>query len=115
MSKPRAIGTAYENDVLEDLRVIWPNAERAPLKGTLDAGDFTGIPLVVEAKKRNTTKAWRIAEWIKVTRHKAGIEGKGKPWVIFFAADRRSFPGDYVVMDRDFAMELLWRWEHAYV
>lgn len=108
MSKPRAIGTQYENDVLEMLRMIWPTADRAALKGINDAGDFINVPLIVEAKKRNTTKAWRIAEWIRVVKHKAQIAGK--QWILVFAADRRSFPGDYVVMDRSFAAILLYCW-----
>ena len=97
MSKARAKGTQYENRVRDRyLRPIWPSADRAPLRGTADVGDFDGTPLVVEAKKRD---AWRLGEWIRTTQRKAVLEGR--PWCIVFAGDKRlkDLQHDYVVCD----------------
>jgi len=94
MSKARAKGTQYENRVRDRyLRPIWPSADRAPLRGTADVGDFDGTPLVVEAKKRD---AWRLGDWIRTTQRKAVLEGR--PWCIVFAGDKRlkDLQEDYV-------------------
>ena len=105
MSKQRAKGTQYENRVRDNyLRPIWPSADRAPLRGTADVGDFDGTPLVVEAKKRN---AWRLGEWIRTTAAKAVLEGR--PWIIVFAGDKRisGLEADYVVMETEFFFRLV--------
>ena len=94
MSKARQKGTQYENRVRDRyLRPIWSGADRAPLRGTADIGDFDGTPLVVEAKKRN---AWRLGDWIRTTQRKALLEGRD--WIIVFAGDKRlkDLDTDYV-------------------
>ena len=105
VSKARQKGTAYENRVRDHyLRSVWPSADRAPLRGTSDVGDFDGTPLVVEAKKRN---AWRLGDWIRTTTRKALLEGR--PWIIVFAGDKRvaGLEEDYVCMEADFFFRLL--------
>jgi len=100
VSKARQKGTAYENRVRDHyLRSVWPSADRAPLRGTSDVGDFDGTPLVVEAKKRN---AWRLGDWIRTTTRKALLEGR--PWIIVFAGDKRvaGLEEDYVCMEAEF-------------
>lgn len=104
MSKARDKGTAGENYFLEFLRVIWPTAERAPLKGVQDKGDFVGVPLLVEAKH---TKTILIPEWVRKARTKA--EGR---WVLVWKGDTRTRDGKpLMVMDADFGFELLDLWE----
>ena len=96
MSKARAKGTGFENHVRDTyLRPIWPMADRAPLRGVLDAGDFDGLPFILEAKKRN---AWRIGDWIRTTAGKAARDDV--PWVVIFAGDKRTagLDDDYVIM-----------------
>lgn len=104
MSKQRQKGTQYENHVRDHyLRPIWPTADRAPLRGTADAGDFDGTPYVVEAKKRNR---WALPEWIRTTRAKA--ERVEKDWMIVFAADKRTdMSEDLVVLPARVLFELL--------
>lgn len=99
MSKQRAKGTKYENRVRDHyLRPVWSTADRAPLRGTADLGDFDGTPLVVEAKKRN---AWRIGEWIRTTAAKAARVKRD--WVIVFAGDKRisGLDTDYAVSEAE--------------
>ena len=95
MSKARSKGTQYENHLRDQyLTGVWPQADRAPLRGTQDRGDFDGTPLVIEAKKRN---AWALPAWIRTTRAKA--ERVGRPWMILFAGDKRTdMSEDLVVM-----------------
>ena len=105
MSKARQKGTQYENHVRDTyLRRIWPLADRAPLRGVLDAGDFDGTPLIVEAKKRN---AWRIGDWIRTTQAKAARDDV--PWVIVFAGDKRlaDLQHDYVVLPAEQVFEMM--------
>ena len=76
MSKQRQKGTQYENHVRDTyLRHIWPTADRAPLRGTADEGDFDGTPYVVEAKKRN---AWRVSS-VELLILWSMISGKAGP------------------------------------
>lgn len=104
MSKQRQKGTQYENRIRDHyLRQIWPTADRAPLRGTADAGDFDGTPWVVEAKKRNR---WDLPAWIRTTRAKA--DRVGKPWMIVFAGDKRTdMNQDLVVLTAESFFELL--------
>ena len=105
MSKARTKGTQYENRVRDRyLRPIWPSADRAPLRGTADRGDFDGTPVIVEAKKRD---AWRLPDWIRTTQRKAVLEGR--PWCIVFAGDKRlkDLQDDYVVTTAEHYFGLL--------
>jgi hypothetical protein len=118
---PRQKGTRYETRLLPWLRTIFGDqVERAPLKGTLDAGDFTGLPLIVEAK--NTARP-AVPEWCRVTAAKARtIKTDGdwchverEPWIVCWSggdARKAGHPGELVIMSKRFAEELLKAW-HA--
>lgn len=92
MSKARAKGTAGENFFLARLRIIFGSwVERAPLKGVLDAGDFTGVPWLHESK---STQKPLFQQWARV------CEKKSRDWVILWKGDLRvtSGNGPYVLM-----------------
>lgn len=104
MSKARAKGTQYEIYVRDRyLRPNWEGADRAPLRGTADVGDFDGTPYIVEAKKHDS---WRLPSWIRTTSRKAVLEGR--PWCIVFAGDKRmkGLDEDYVVCTAELFFEL---------
>ena len=108
MSRQRQKGTQYENHVRDEyLRKIWPHAQRAPLLGINDAGDFINTgSLMVEAKKRN---AWRLPEWIRVIFKKSVKQQR--PWILVFAGDKRkgdeAMRQDFVVMPANVAFRML--------
>lgn len=108
MSKARRKGTDYENWLRDTyLRHIWPHAERAPLRGTNDAGDFDHVGgYVVEAKKRNK---WDLPAWMRTTQAKVRDGMSRDSWMIWFAGDKRKgeLRDDYVVMPASLAMRLL--------
>lgn len=87
MSKARQKGTSWEVELVPLLRDLFgPQVERAPLKGTQDRGDFTGTPMLVEAK--NTQKPLFQA-WARTCAKKA------PRWVVIWKGDRRrSDPGE---------------------
>lgn len=92
MSKARAKGTDGENFFLLHLRMLFGgHVERAPLKGILDRGDYTGVPWLHEAK--NTNKPL-FQQWARVCEHKAA------DWVILWKGDLRTNfgTGPYVFM-----------------
>lgn len=64
MSRQRSRGTAFETSLLPALREYYPDASRAPLRGTKDMGDFI-LPgerrFVLEAKNH---KQMKLAEWV---------------------------------------------------
>lgn len=64
MSKQRAKGTAAETAVVNYLKANgFPEADRAPLRGTLDKGDVTGIRnVVIEVKNHKT---YSIPAWLR--------------------------------------------------
>lgn len=105
MANPsRSKGTAFENEVLEDLKLIWPEADRA--KAGNKSNDFHGIPFPVEAKHR---KAWDIRGWVRKIQEVA----EDHRWAIVVAdGDRRksSSPGTIAIVDQDFLYELLECW-----
>lgn len=109
MGKSTAKGTRYENHVLSKLREVWPEAERSPKKGVDDYGDFVGVPLLVEAKWRKTSRSWRIAKWVETAMLKR-VRAKEDPkrgWAIALAEDKRSgIPIDLVVVPLDDWLEL---------
>ena len=95
MSAARSKGTAYENHVRDTyLRRVWPDADRAPLRGIHDFGDFDHVGgRLVEAKKRDR---WDLPAWIRGVLTKIG--GGPAPWEIVFAGDKRGpIPMDLVV------------------
>lgn len=108
MSKQRAKGTAGENYFLGLLRLIWPHAERAPLKGVLDAGDFTGVPFPVEAKNFDVP---RFPLWLRKIRPKANDHR----WVLLWKGDMRTTEGaPTMTVDLRFGLELLQLWERRH-
>ena len=92
MSKARAKGTLWETELLEHLRAVWPHAERAPLKGTNDRGDYTSCDQwLLEAKSTSTP---RFLDWARTCRKKA----KGDPWAVLWHGDRRTDNGQPLVV-----------------
>jgi len=91
MSKARQKGTSWETALLEPLRrVFGPQVERAPLKGTADNGDFTGVPYQIEAK---STAKPLFLEWARKAN------AKSYPWAIVWKGDlRKNDQGPYVLM-----------------
>lgn len=85
---PKAKGTAFENEVLERVRRIWPDADRA--KAGNESHDIVGAGgYVIECKHR---RAWALFSWVPKVRRVA--LSKGAPWIIVAAhGDRRSSPG----------------------
>ena len=108
MSRQRRKGTDYENHLRDKyLRRIWPSADRAPLRGTADRGDFDNVGgFVVEAKKRNK---WDLPAWMRSTQKKVPPTEHPDAWMIWFAGDKRKgeLTGDYVVMPATLATRLL--------
>ena len=109
MSKARRKGTDYENYLRDTyLSRVWPNVDRAPLRGTADRGDFDGAPYVIEAKKRNR---WDLPSWIETTAGKVVNLAGARPdsWMVWFAGDKRKGRNrdDYVVMPASLATHLL--------
>lgn len=101
MSKSRAKGTQGENFFLGFLRVLFGDkVERAPLKGTLDYGDYTGVPWLHEAK---STAKPLFLKWARVCEEKAG-----KNWVLLWKGDMRTRGnGPYVLMPLEKYMSLV--------
>ena len=94
MSKARSKGTAGENFFLAHLRGMFGNhVERAPLKGTLDYGDFVNVPWLHESK---STLKPMFQQWARTAEKKAGT----KPWVVMWKGDMRATNGNgpYVLM-----------------
>lgn len=109
MSKARDKGTRGENYFLASLRIIWPTAERAPLKGTLDAGDYVNVPFPVEAK--NTAKPLFLA-WVRRLKVIVARDGLPNRWVLIWTGDRRTLDGQaLMVLPESFGWELLAHWE----
>lgn len=109
MANPsKAKGTAYENELLFDLRRIWPEADRA--KTNNPSNDFHGVPFPIEAKHRHR---WDLKDWARKIRRVALHGPSGIAWAIFVAdGDRRTADSapDVMVVDRRFGMELLEAW-----
>lgn len=110
MSKARRKGTDYENYLRDKyLSRVFPNVDRAPLRGVNDRGDFDGVGYyVMEAKKRNR---WDLPSWIETTAEKAARDEPGLEhlWMVWFAGDKRKGRNrdDYVVMPAVLATYLL--------
>jgi hypothetical protein len=99
MSKARAKGTGWEVELLPLLRLAFgPQVERAPLKGTNDAGDFVGVPYQIEAKK---TDVPHFLQWAKTAAKKTGNR-----FAVVWSGDRRKGDGPFVLMPLEFFLEL---------
>lgn len=108
MSKARQKGTAGENHFLAVLRQVWPWAERAPLKGINDHGDYVNVPWLHEAKNVNVP---RFLQWARVARKKAA----GGRWAILWQGDRRTEDGQPLVfMSPELYTELTGLWQDRY-
>jgi hypothetical protein len=106
MSNPsRAKGTAWEVELLDRLRdTFGPDVHRAPLRGTHDAGDYVGTPVVVEAK---STKVPKFLEWARTCVKACAHHSSGLPfWVIAWHGDRRKNEGPFVMMSLDYWLTL---------
>lgn len=101
MSKARAKGTGWEVELLPLLRLVFgEHVERAPLKGTLDQGDFTGCDgLLVEAKK---TDAPHMLAWAKTAQKKR----PNGSWRVVWSGDRRKGDGPFVLLSLGEWLEL---------
>ena len=110
MSNPaRQKGTGYEVKIKERyLEEIWPEVERAPLKGTMDFGDFVNVAgWLIEARNRKT---WALPAWIRGVYGKLAKHGRNKThrWMLVFKADKRSsLDDDYVLMSASQAFSLI--------
>ena len=105
MSKARAKGTKFENEVLDGLRAFWPDSDRA--KSGNPSNDFHGTPFPVEAKHR---KRWEIPEWVRRIQAAAG---GGNQWALVVASGdrRKSGTSTLMIVDWEFGQELLEAWE----
>ena len=98
---PRAKGTRGENYFLAHLRTVWPTADRAPLRGILDRGDFVNVPFPVEAK--NTRKPL-FQLWVRRLR----LISPDHRWILVWKGDTRTADGrPLMVMDFELGLELL--------
>ncbi len=110
MSNPRrAKGTDFEVHVDEVyLKEIWPDVERAPLKGINDFGDFVNVDgWLIEARNRKT---WALPAWIRGVYSKLEREGRSNihRWMLVFKADKRGpLNDDYVLMSATQAFNLI--------
>lgn len=99
VSKARAKGTGWESELLPLLRQVFgPQVERAPLKGIQDAGDFTGVPWLHEAKK---TDVPHFLQWAKTCNK------KHHRWAILWSGDRRKGDGPFVMLPLEHYVALL--------
>ncbi len=105
MSKARAKGTKFENEVLAGLKNIWPDVDRA--KAGNPSNDFHGTPFPVEAKHR---KRWEIPEWVRRIRVAAGGDNQ---WALVVASGdrRKSDSATLMIVDWDFGQQLLEAWD----
>lgn len=93
MSNPaRRKGSGWEVRLLDPLRRVWPSAERAPLKGVNDYGDFVNVDgLLLEAK---CTDVPHFLKWAKIAAAKTG----GNGWRIIWSGDQRRKDGPFVLL-----------------
>ena len=101
MSKQRAKGTRYENDLVAYFRENgFPEAHR--LEFSSPFGDIGGLPIVVEAKDQ---KAMTLPAWL-LQGEKSGIK-VGKPFAIFHKRARKPVAKHYVTWELDQIVPLL--------
>jgi hypothetical protein len=111
MSKARAKGTRWESRLLPHLQAVFPYAERAPLRGSQDRGDFvhTGN-FAVEAKN---CKAIDLAGWIDEARAEARRAGPGVWPVVVFPRRNMGAERAYVVMELETWLSVAHRLEYG--
>lgn len=105
MNRSKRTGTGYEVRLLEKLREIWPELDRA--KANNPSNDFHGAPFPIEAKKRASIA---VPDYVRKIRKVTD----GHQWAIFFEdrdlRTKDSF-GEIMIVDGDFGRELLAVWE----
>lgn len=104
MSRARVKGTQGENFFRDLLRPLFPGVDRAPLRGTLDQGDLTGVPWLHECKSTATP---RFLDWAETAERKS----PGK-WAVLWKGDlrRKARTGPYVVVPIELYMDMAWAW-----
>ena len=105
MSNPsRQKGTAWESALLPLIRRVWPGANRAPLRGSGDRGDFTGTgPFCIEAKAH---KAIDLAGFMDQAVAEASHSGARWPVVLVKRRNKPPSKG-YAVMEIATFLELV--------
>lgn len=95
MSKSRAKGTRYENDLVAYFRANgFPDAHR--LEFSSPFGDIVGLPIVVEAKDQ---KAMTLPVWL-AQAEKSGFK-VGRPFAVFHKRARKNISKHYVTAELD--------------
>lgn len=117
--RPKDIGTAYENRVLERyIQPVWWDAGRGQTQGSNDYGDFFntslgGEEMLNEAKDHKT---WSLPSWLRTIykkiekRHgeKNWTAERPHPWALWFKQrPMRDLREDLCVMPAWLAAELL--------
>lgn len=105
MSNPsRQKGTAWESALLPLIRRVWPGANRAPLWGSGDRGDFTGTgPFCIEAKAHKALDLAGFVDQAVAEAAQAGVR-----WPVVFAKRRGKGPErGYAVMEVRTFLELV--------
>lgn len=106
MSKQKQKGTSFETSLLPCLREYYPGAERRPLSGNKDKGDFIlpGADFALEAKN---VKAMSLGAWIKEAEVEA--ENLGVPFgVVVHKRRGTTDPGQqYVTMTLRTFMDMM--------
>ena len=108
MTNPsRAKGTAWESALLPLIRRVWPEANRAPLWGAADRGDFTGTgPFCIEAKAHKTLDLAGFMDQAVAEAGSAGVD-----WPVVFVKRRGKSPArGYAVMEVETFLTLLDYW-----
>lgn len=105
MANPsRARGTAWESALLPLIRRVWPAANRAPLWGAGDRGDFTGTgPFCIEAKAHKALDLAGFVDQAVAEAAQAGVR-----WPVVFAKRRgKAVERGYAVMEIGTFLDLL--------
>lgn len=101
MSKTRAKGTRFENQVVEFLRANgFIKAKRLPFSSPL--GDIHGTPMVIEAKDQKTMK---LPEWLEQA-NKSGAKA-GFLAAVIHKRVRKSIEKAYVTMELETFVKIL--------
>ena len=101
MSKSRAKGTKFENDVVAFLKDHgFPKAKRLPFSSPL--GDIQGTPIVLEAKDQKTMK---LPEWLEQAA-KSGLKA-GLLNAVVHKRARKGTSKAYVTMELEQFVQIL--------
>ena len=111
MNRSKQKGTAFETQVVDYLRPVFPHVERRTQQGTHDRGDIAGIPgVVIEVKNCSRHE---LAAWIDEALRE-GVNDGGSLAVVWHKRRGKGSPGDsYVTMTGQQFVDLLLTVEHA--